>query len=460
MMKSSSVFECQHCGYASAKWLGRCPDCGSWNSFVEERRGGSGPLTLINRNNVKVTRLAEVSTEAAPRQPTGNPEFDRVLGGGIVQGALTLLGGEPGAGKSTLLLQIAQNLQARGRRVLYISGEESARQIRLRADRLENPVGDAPPESAGDILILAESGFEAILSAIEEHEPSVVVVDSIQTTFSEALDSAPGSIGQVRHCAGQFLNLAKSRNVPVFLIGHVTKDGSIAGPKALEHIVDTVLYFEGERHQNHRIIRAIKNRFGAANEVGIFEMTSRGLIPVRNPSNIFLLDRETITPGSAVICAIEGTRPLMVEIQALVVSTQYGTARRVATGIDYNRISVLVAILEKRLGVQMNGCDIYVNAAGGMEIDEPGSDLGIFTAIFSSMRNRSLPPSTVLMGELSLSGEIRPVSQVHPRIREAADMGFRKCVLPAANLPLVDPVEHVEMIPVKTVDQLSEVLFP
>ncbi|MBN2319309.1 MAG: DNA repair protein RadA [Acidobacteria bacterium] len=460
MTKSSSVFECRHCGCASAKWLGRCPDCGSWNSFVEERRSSSSMVTLINRGEVKVTRLAEVSTEATPRLPTGNPEFDRVLGGGIVHGSLTLLGGEPGAGKSTLLLQIAHNLQARGQRVLYISGEESAQQIRLRADRLEKPLAAGPADSTGDILILAESNFEAIVSSIEEHEPSVVVVDSVQTTFSETLDSAPGSVGQVRHCAGRFLNLAKSRNIPVFLIGHVTKDGSIAGPKALEHIVDAVLYFEGERHQNHRIIRAVKNRFGAANEVGIFEMTSRGLIPVRNPSSIFLLDRETITPGSAVVCAVEGTRPLLVEVQALVVATQYGTARRVATGIDYNRISVLVAILEKRLGVQMNGCDIYVNAAGGMDIDEPGSDLGIFTAIFSSMRNRSLPSYTVLLGELSLSGEIRPVSQAHLRLREAAAMGFRKCILPAGNLPLVDPVENIEMIPVKSVDQISEVLFP
>ena len=459
-MKASSVFECQHCGHASPKWLGRCPDCGSWNSFVEEKRGRPGAVSLAHRDEAKVTRLSEVSTEATPRLPTGNVEFDRVLGGGIVPGSLILLGGEPGAGKSTLLLQIAHNLQAKGVRVLYISGEESATQIRLRADRLDDPQPVGPIKHGGDIFILAESNLEAIFAAIEEHKPTAVVVDSVQTTFSETLDSAPGSVGQVRHVAGQFLNLAKSRNVPVFLIGHVTKDGSIAGPKALEHIVDAVLYFEGERHQNHRIIRAVKNRFGAANEVGVFEMTSRGLIPVRNPSNIFLLDRETVTPGSAVVCAIEGTRPLLVEIQSLVVATQYGTARRVATGIDYNRISVLVAILEKRLGVQMNGCDIYVNAAGGLEIDEPGSDLGIFTAIFSSMRNRSLVPNTVLLGELSLSGEVRPVSQVHLRVREAAAMGFRKCILPHGNLPLVDPVENVEIIPVKTVDQLSEILFP
>ncbi|MBN2243472.1 MAG: DNA repair protein RadA [Acidobacteria bacterium] len=456
-MKSPSVFECQHCGYASAKWLGRCPDCGSWNSFLEEKRRGPAAVSSMNRAGAKAARLAEVSTEATPRLPTGNPEFDRVLGGGIVPGSLTLLGGEPGAGKSTLLLQIALNLQAGGECVLYVSGEESAQQIRLRADRLESP--HAAAESPGDVFILAESNLEAVVAAIDDREPTVVIVDSIQTAFSESLDSAPGSLGQVRHCASRFLNLAKSRAVPVFLIGHVTKDGSIAGPKTLEHIVDAVLYFEGERHQNHRIVRAVKNRFGAANEVGIFEMTSKGLIPVRNPSGLFLPDREAVAPGSAVVCAVEGTRPLLVEVQALVVATQYGTARRVATGIDYNRISVLVAILEKRLGVQMNGCDIYVNAAGGIEIDEPGSDLGIFAAIFSSMRNRSLPPSTVILGELSLSGDIRPVSQAHLRLREAAAMGFRKCVLPAGNLPLVDPVGNIETIPVRTVDQVSEILF-
>jgi DNA repair protein RadA/Sms len=281
----------------------------------------------------------------------------------------------------------------------------------------------------------------------------------VQTTFSEALDSAPGSVSQVRHIATRCLNLAKTRNLTVFLIGHVTKDGTIAGPKALEHIVDVVLYFEGERRQNHRIIRAVKNRFGAANEVGIFEMTSRGLIPVRNASGIFLLERENISPGSAVVCAMEGTRPLLVEIQALVVATQYGTARRVATGIDYNRISVLMAMLEKRLGIQMNGCDIYANTAGGLEVDEPGADLGIFAAILSSLRNRSLPAHTVLMGELSLSGDVRPISQAHLRVRESTAMGFSKCILPAGNLPLVELVEGIELIPIKTVAQVSDLLF-
>lgn len=407
----------------------------------------------------KATRLADVSTEAIPRIDTNNSEFNRTLGGGIVPGSLILLGGEPGAGKSTLLLQIAHSLHQTGFRVLYASGEESIQQIKLRADRIGDGTGSGVAGTAEDIYLLAESNLELILSAVEEVKPAAIVIDSIQTTFSETLDSAPGSVSQVRHVTMQFLNLAKQRNLPVFLIGHVTKDGSIAGPKALEHIVDVVLYFEGEARQNHRIIRAVKNRFGAANEVGIFEMTSRGLIPVANPSSLFLMERENISAGSSVVCALEGTRPLLVEIQALVVATQYSTARRVATGVDYNRISVLVAMLEKRLGVQMTGSDIYVNTAGGLEIDEPGSDLGIFAAILSSMRNRAVAPHTVLLGELSLSGDVRPISQAHLRVREAAAMGFRRCILPAGNLPLIDPVGNIELIPIKTVGEISELLF-
>jgi DNA repair protein RadA/Sms len=453
------MFECQSCGYVSPKWLGRCPDCGSWNSFVEEKRQRAGEISPTHRNEGKATRLVDVSTEASPRIGTGNPEFDRVLGSGIVPGSVILLGGEPGAGKSTLLLQIAHSLHREGFRVLYASGEESAQQIKIRADRLDGSSGAGAAGAGENIYLMAESNLEIILSAVEEVQPSAIVVDSVQTMFSETLDSTPGSVTQVRHVAMQFLNLAKTRNVPVFLIGHVTKDGSIAGPKALEHIVDVVLYFEGERQQNHRIIRAVKNRFGAANEVGIFEMTSRGLIPAANASSLFLLDRDSISAGSSVVCALEGTRPLLVEVQALVVTTQYPTARRVATGVEYNRISVLVAMLEKRLGIQMGGCDIYVNTAGGLEINEPGSDLGIFAAIFSSLRNRPLAPQTVLLGELSLSGDVRPVSQAHLRVREAAAMGFRKCILPAGNLPLVDPIDGIELVPVKTVSQLSDLLF-
>ena len=419
----------------------------------------SGEASVAQRGEAKATRLTDVAIETVPRISTHNPEFDRVLGGGLVPGALVLLGGEPGAGKSTLLLQIANSLQREGRRVLYVSGEESVQQIKIRADRLEDLAGSAASAPGADIYLLAESNLEQILSAVEEVQPAAIVVDSVQTAYSDSLDSAPGSVSQVRHVTMQFLNIAKTRDLPVFLIGHITKDGSIAGPKALEHIVDVVLYFEGERRQNHRIIRAVKNRFGAANEVGIFEMTSRGLIPVSNPSSLFLLEKDKISAGSAVVCALEGTRPLLVEVQALVVATQYGTARRVATGVDYNRITVLVAMLEKQLGIQMGGCDIYVNAAGGLEIDEPGSDLGIFAAILSSFRNRPLPGRTVLLGELSLSGDVRPINQAHVRVREAAAMGFDKCILPAGNLPLVDPVEGIELIPVNTVSQLSDLLF-
>ena len=459
MSRIQSVYECQACGYSSAKWLGRCPDCGSWNSFVEEKVSKSADAVLFPGKGAQVIPLSEVSLENAPRISAANPEFDRVLGGGIVPGSLVLLGGEPGIGKSTLLLQIARSLQQGGRRVLYVSGEESAQQIKLRADRLPKHVSPEAMPPANEIYILPESSLERILSAIDETKPTDVVIDSIQTTYSETLDSAPGSISQVRHVASQFLQLAKGRGIPVFLIGHVTKDGSIAGPKALEHIVDAVLYFEGERHHNHRIVRAVKNRFGAANEVGVFEMTTAGLSAVRNPSTIFLSGRDSTSPGSAVVCAMEGTRPILVEIQALVIATQYGTARRTSTGVDFNRIAVLVAMMEKRLGFPMTNCDIYVNAAGGLEIGEPGSDLGIFAAILSSFRSRALDPRTVFLGELSLSGELRPVSQVYFRLREAAAMGFCRCILPAGDAPSVEPVSGIELIPAKTVSELSDLIF-
>ena len=415
-------------------------------------RAASGPG---GRVRARVTPLSAVNTEDSPRILTSNSELNRVLGGGIVPGSLVLLGGEPGVGKSTLLLQMAQSLQAAGRKVLYVSGEESIQQIKMRAERLESS-GEIRDT---DVYVLAESSLERILEAVEATRPSDLVIDSVQTTFSETLDSAPGSISQVRHVAIQCLNLAKTEQIPVFLIGHVTKDGTLAGPKALEHIVDAVLYFEGERHHNHRIVRAVKNRFGAANEVGIFEMTSRGLTPVRNPSVVFLRDREASLPGSAVACALEGTRPILVEVQALVLATQYGTGRRTSTGIDYNRVSLLVAMLEKRMGVSLMGCDIYVNAAGGLQVDEPGPDLAVAAAILSSFRNRALDPHMVLLGELSLAGEVRPISQAHLRVREAAAMGFRKCILPAGNLPLLDPVADIEQVPVKTVSQLSELIF-
>ncbi|MDR0311080.1 MAG: DNA repair protein RadA [Acidobacteriota bacterium] len=491
---NKTVFECQNCGYTSAKWLGRCPDCNGWNSFAEEKRFRlrevPSPLHGNTGGDAGAIRLEEVSTEEAPRMDTRNPELNRALGGGMVPGSLILLGGEPGVGKSTLLLQLAHSLRDEGLRVLYASGEESAQQIKLRAGRIWNGSESGKPAAGenrktsdsgarafhpqvfeeygpgvriagktGDIYLLSESNLGRIMEAIDEVRPGALVIDSVQTVFSETLDSAPGSVSQVRHAAMQLLTLAKTRNLPVFLIGHVTKDGSIAGPKALEHIVDVVLYFEGEGRRNHRIIRAVKNRYGAAGEVGIFEMTTRGLLPAENPSRLFLMEREDLAAGSAVVCAIEGTRPILVEIQALVLATQYGAGRRVATGVNYNRISVLTAMLEKRLGIHMTGSDIYVNTAGGLEIDEPGADLGIFAAILGSLRNRPLEPHTVLLGELSLSGAVRPVTQAYPRVREAAAMGFRRCVLPAGNLPLTDAVEGIEFVPVKNIAEASDVLF-
>jgi len=417
----------------------------------------------FRREGVKAARLSEVSSEDAPRVETSNAEFNRVLGGGIVPGSLVLLGGEPGVGKSTLLLQIAQSLQRAGRRVLYVSGEESAQQIKMRAERLSRSAPEAAPVTPAtgveDIYVLAESSLEKIFTAVEEIRPTEVIVDSVQTTCSETLESTPGSITQVRHVATQLLSLAKLEQISVFLIGHVTKDGSIAGPKALEHIVDAVLYFEGDRHHSHRIVRAVKNRFGAANEVGIFEMTVAGLIPVRNPSSLFLSESGATSPGSAVCCAMEGSRPILVELQALVLSTQYGTARRTATGIDYNRVSVLVAMIEKRLGIPMMSCDIYLNAAGGLQITEPASDLAIVAAVLSSFRNRAVTPKTVLLGELGLSGEVRPVSQIHMRLREAAALGFDKSVLPAGNLPLLEPIGPMELLAVRTVQELSDLIF-
>ena len=463
--RPSTVFVCQECGAQAAKWLGKCPDCGAWNSYVEERPietgagAGAGAASAGHRYaltgaNGSARLYADIEIEHHARLSTSIDEFDRVLGGGVVPGSLVLLGGEPGIGKSTLLLQAAANMARTVGPVLYSSGEESEHQIKSRGERLG--VGDAP------LFLLAETCLERILEEIARIRPALVIVDSIQTVFSLKFQSAPGSIGQVREAATQLLFAAKGQNVPIFLVGHVTKEGSLAGPKALEHVVDTVLYFEGERHHSHRVVRAVKNLFGAVSELGVFEMTSGGLRPVPNPSKLFLAERPTNAPGSAVLCSVEGLRPILVEVQALVSTSTYGNARRMANGVETQRLSLLLAVLEKRVGLNLIGDDVFVNIAGGMSIDEPAADLGIVAAIASSVRNRPVPATTAVFGEVGLAGEVRGTTQAGIRVREAAQMGFQRCIMPEAN---IDPADRInatdacELVGVRTIGEALDALL-
>ncbi|HXS02041.1 MAG TPA: DNA repair protein RadA [Pyrinomonadaceae bacterium] len=453
-MKKETVFVCQHCGHKAGKWLGKCPECGEWNSLVEEkeqtsrRSGGRNGFKL---RDVSAVPYTEIESQDDVRIPSGVTEFDRVLGGGIVPGTLVLIGGDPGIGKSTLLLQVADKLSAAGALVLYVSGEESERQIKLRGERLA--------VDAKNVYLLPETNLENVINEIERLKPGAIIVDSIQTVFSSAIESAPGSVSQVREVAHQFLLLAKNRGIPIFLIGHITKEGSIAGPKILEHIVDTVLYFEGERHHNHRIVRAVKNRFGAANEVGVFEMTGAGLMPVANPSQMFLQERPQNVSGSIVTACMEGTRPLLVEIQALVSGTKYGTGRRMTQGLDQNRVALLIAMLEKRSGLQLTSDDVFVNIAGGLEVDEPAADLGVVTAIVSSFKNMTIDPHTAVFGEIGLTGEVRGAMQAAVRAREAQALGFKKIVLPASNVSGLERLLGVRVVGVKSVDEALDELF-
>lgn len=440
--RPTTVFVCQECGSQAAKWLGKCPGCGTWHSFVEERAvdpAAAAPASTGHRYALagaasQAQLYADIAVENHARLTTGINEFDRVLGGGVVPGSLVLLGGEPGIGKSTLLLQAAANMARSTGTVLYSSGEESEHQVKSRGERLG--VADAP------LYLLAETCLERILEEIARLRPALVIIDSIQTIFSLKFQSAPGSIGQVREAATQLLFAAKGQNIPIFLVGHVTKDGSLAGPKALEHVVDTVLYFEGERHHSHRVVRAVKNRFGAVSELGVFEMTGGGLRPVPNPSRMFLAERPAHAPGSAVLCSVEGSRPILVEVQALVSTSTYGSSRRMANGVDTQRLSLLLAVLEKRAGLNLIGDDVFVNMAGGMAIDEPATDLAVVAAIASSVRNRAIPPTTAMFGEVGLAGEVRGTAQAGLRIREAAQMGFERCVMPEAN---IDPEDRIAM---------------
>src|SRR4051812_41587113 len=458
--RPSTVFSCQECGAQSPKWLGRCADCGAWNSLVEEReQSAASSAGAVHRYaaaaSASVAQLyADIELEQHARLSTSIDEFDRVLGGGVVPGSLVLLGGEPGIGKSTLLLQAAANMARTVGPVLYSSGEESEHQIKSRGERLS--VGQAP------LYLLAETCLERIVQEIARIKPALVIVDSVQTVFSLKFQSAPGSISQVREAATQLLFTAKGQNVPTFLVGHVTKDGSLAGPKALEHVVDTVLYFEGERHHSHRVVRAVKNRFGAISELGVFEMTSAGLRAVPNPSRMFLAERPTNAPGSAVLCMVEGSRPILVEVQALVSTSSYGTARRMSSGIDQQRLSLLLAVLEKRAGLNLMGDDVFVNIAGGMSVDEPASDLGVVAAIASSVRNRVIPATTAMFGEVGLAGEVRGITQATLRVREAAQMGFKRCIMPEANIDPSDRDQRAggcDLVGVRTVGEALDALL-
>ena len=457
-MKPKTVFACQECGAQSPKWLGRCADCGAWNSFVEERQlpaqatPGAAAAERYSLARAAGPQLyADVDTIVAERISTGVGEFDRVLGGGVVPGSLVLIGGEPGIGKSTLLLQAAAHFAKAVGPVLYSSGEESEHQIKSRGERLG--VEPAP------LYILAETCLERILEEISRLRPAFLIVDSVQTVFSLKFQSAPGSIGQVRESATQLLFAAKGQNIPTFLVGHVTKDGSLAGPKALEHIVDTVLYFEGEKHHSHRVIRAVKNRFGAVSELGVFEMTGHGLHGVPNPSALFLAERRSGAPGSAVLSCVEGSRPLLVEVQALVSSSTYGNARRMASGIDQNRLSLLLAVLEKRAGLNLMADDVFINVAGGISVDEPAADLAVTGAVASSLRNRTIRAGTAVFGEVGLAGEVRGVSQASLRVREAAQMGFTRCVVPEGNCAPADVPPGIELVGVKNVGEALEQLI-
>jgi DNA repair protein RadA/Sms len=451
--KTETIFFCQNCGHQSRKWLGKCPECGEWNSLVEERAPGKKGASRsgFKLRDVAAVAYSEIESQDEVRISSGVSEFDRVLGGGIVPGTLVLIGGDPGIGKSTLLLQVADRLSAKDLIVLYVSGEESERQIKLRGERLG--IG------AKNLYLLPETNLENIFHEVERLNPTAIVVDSIQTVFSAMIESAPGSVSQVREAAHQFLLLAKNRTIPIFLIGHITKDGSIAGPKALEHVVDTVLYFEGERHHNHRIVRAVKNRFGAANEIGVFEMTGAGLVPVANPSQMFLQERPQNVAGSVVTACMEGTRPLLVEIQALVSETKYGTGRRMTQGVDQGRVALLMAMLEKRVGMQMLGDDVFVNIAGGLEVDEPAVDLGVVAAIASSFKSLPIDPHTAVFGEVGLTGEVRGTTQAGVRAREAQALGFKKIVMPGSNTSGLERLMGVRVVGVKSVQEALEQLF-
>lgn len=450
-----SVFFCQNCGHEESKWLGQCPMCKEWNTFVEEKitvssGGKSGVVRSGKEKGFNIVPLADVSTDEDERIKTQIQELDRVLGGGIVAGSLVLVGGDPGIGKSTLLLQVCQKLSSINKKVLYISGEESLKQIKLRANRMG--------EFSGNLYLLCETNLEIIRTAIEKQKPDMVVIDSIQTMYSEEVSSAPGSVSQVRESTNVFMQLAKGMNIAVFIVGHVTKEGTVAGPRVLEHMVDTVLYFEGDRHASYRILRSVKNRFGSTNEIGVFEMRKEGLVEVENPSEFMLSGKPENASGSIVACAMEGTRPMLMEVQALVCRSNFGMPRRTAAGIDYNRVNLLMAVLEKRVGLPLSNYDAYVNIAGGIRMNEPAIDLGVVMAVASSYKNKPIAEDMIVFGEVGLSGEVRAVTMPEQRVAEARKLGFKACVLPEVCVKNIGHAEGIELVGVKSVVQAMNLL--
>lgn len=447
MAKNKTVFFCQNCGYESAKWMGQCPACRQWNTFVEEpvTKTASGRQTSRTASK-QPSKLSGIQTEKEERIKTGIDELDRVLGGGIVPGSMILVGGDPGIGKSTLLLQVCQKLSAQHRKILYISGEESLGQIKLRADRIGR--------FEDDVLLLCETDLEAVENVILKERPEMVVIDSIQTMYKNDIGSAPGSVSQVRESTNVLMNIAKTNGITIFIVGHVTKEGVVAGPRVLEHMVDTVLYFEGERHAAYRLLRSVKNRFGSTNEMGVFEMAGEGLKEVKDPSKYMLSGRPENASGSVVTCVMEGTRPMMVEVQALVCRTNFNMPRRTAAGMDYNRVNLLMAVVEKRLGISLGSCDAYVNIAGGVRINDPSIDLAVVCAILSSYKNIPVSDHLMVFGEVGLVGEVRAVRQAQLCIREGEKLGFDRCILPKANM---DPQMSASKMLLQGVGNLQDI---
>ena len=451
MAKNKTVFVCNNCGYESPKWMGKCPACGEWNSFFEEKvitsKSSNGKT---NKERVKPIELSKIEGKETTRVSTGFDELDRVLGGGLVNGSLVLLGGEPGIGKSTIILQICNKIKTAGK-VLYVSGEESAEQVKIRADRL-NVKND-------NLLFLSETDIHIVEEEIEQIKPALVIIDSIQTMYSDEITSAPGSVSQVREITAKIMRMCKENGITTILIGHVTKDGNIAGPRVLEHMVDTVLYLEGERYFSYRILRGVKNRFGSTNEIGIFEMQNEGLVEIDNPSSILISERNENPAGSVIVASIEGTRPLLVEFQALTTQSVYGLPRRTANGIDYNRLTLLIAVLEKKAGLTLGNQDVYLNVVGGLKVNEPAIDLGIILATASSFKNIPIPKDVVALGEVGLTGEVRAINLIEKRLKEAEKLGFKTCIIPESNKKNLKDTYKLDIIGVHNINEAIKAAF-